>query len=58
MENSEISENHLKAIVGRLQVPGRVRVRQVPIYRHDNRGGRMKSGENGRSRLALAHAEC
>ena len=42
MENSKISENHLKAIVGWLQVIGEVGFRQVPIYRRGNRGAKKK----------------
>jgi len=45
VENSEISENHLKAIVGWLQVIGVVEFRRVPIYRQGNRGAKGKRGK-------------
>ena len=57
MDNSEISENHLKAIAGWLQVIGVVEFRQVPIYRQGN-PGRRKSDEKWRSRLAVGGGEC
>jgi hypothetical protein len=42
VEKSEISENHLKAIVGWLQVIGAVEFSRVPIYRQGNRGAKRK----------------
>ena len=42
MDNSEISENHLKAIVGWLQVLGAAEFSPVPIYRQGNRGAKGK----------------
>jgi hypothetical protein len=45
VDNSEISENHLKAIVGWRQVVGIVRVRQVPIYRQGKHGAKGKRGK-------------
>jgi len=42
VENAEISENHLKAIVGWRQVIGTVRFRQVPIYRQGDSGAKRK----------------
>jgi hypothetical protein len=47
VDNSEISENHLKAIVGWRQVAGMVGVRQVPIYRQGKRGAKGKRGKLG-----------
>lgn len=53
MDNSEISENHLKAIVGWLQVVGVVGFRRVPIYRQRNRGAKGKRGK-----VALEAGSC
>jgi hypothetical protein len=58
VDNSEISENHLKAIVGWLQGAGTVRVRQVPICRQGKHGAKGKRGKAARSRLADWGGEC
>ncbi len=42
MESAEISENYLKAILGWRQTTGMVEVRQLPIYRRENRGAKGK----------------
>jgi hypothetical protein len=46
VDNSEISENHLKAIVGWLEVIGVAEFTQVPIYRQENRGANGKRGNS------------
>lgn len=47
MENSEISENDLKAIVGQRQVDEMVGFAGVPIYRHEKRRAKRKRRKSG-----------
>jgi len=47
VENSEISESYLKAIVDSRQAVGLNGIGQVPKYRHENRGAKRKRRKNG-----------
>ena len=58
MEISEISENHLKAIVGGRQVAGRDGFSDRVEKRGEKDTGRRKSGKKQRTELALGGGEC